>query len=97
MDSGVTGCSERKVMPILVTVYSRHGCHLCEVAVSTLELLQNELDFDIEERFIDGDIVLEKAYGEQVPVIHIDGEHHDFFRVDPERFKSSLDKRRQHQ
>lgn len=84
-------------MRTLVTVYSRHGCHLCEIAVSTLELLRSELDFDIEELFIDGDIVLEKAYGEKVPVIHIDGEHHDFFRVDPERFRSFLDKRRQHQ
>lgn len=84
-------------MPARVTVYSRHGCHLCEVAVSTLELLRNELDFDIEERFIDGDVVLENAYGEQVPVIHIDGEHHAYFRVDPERLKSSLDKHRQHQ
>lgn len=84
-------------MRTLVTIYSRHGCHLCEVAVSTLELLRNELDFDIEERFIDGDTALENAYGEQVPVIHVDGEHHDFFRVDPERFKSSLDKHRQHQ
>ncbi len=81
----------------LVTVYGRHGCHLCEVAVSTLELLQKELDFDIEERFIDGNSELEKEYGEQVPVIHIDGEHHDFFRVDQERFRTFLDKRRQHQ
>lgn len=84
-------------MRALVTVFSRHGCHLCEVAVSTLELLQNEMEFDMEERFIDGDIALETEYGEQVPVIHIDGEHHDFFRVDPERFKSSLDRHRQHQ
>lgn len=80
-----------------VTVYSRLGCHLCEVAVRTLELLQNEMEFDIEERIIDGDLELESAYGEQVPVIHIDGEHHDFFSVDPERFRSSLEKRRLHQ
>lgn len=84
-------------MRTLVTVFSRRGCHLCEVAVSTLKLLQNEMEFDMEERFIEGDLALERAYGEQVPVIHIDGEHHDFFRVDPERFKSSLDKRRQRQ
>ena len=83
-------------MRTLVTVYSRQGCHLCEVAVSTLESLQKELDFDIEELFIDGSSELEEEYGEQVPVIHIDGEHHDFFRVDPERFKTFLDKRRQH-
>jgi len=83
-------------MRTLVTIYSRHGCHLCEVAVSTLELLRNEMEFDIEERFIDGDTALENAYGDQVPVIHINGEHHDFFRVDPDRFKASLDKHRQH-
>ncbi|MBI3429938.1 MAG: glutaredoxin family protein [Actinobacteria bacterium] len=84
-------------MPNLVTVYTRHGCHLCEVAVNTLESLQKELDFDIEERFIDGDTKLEEMYGDQVPVIHIDGEHHDFYRVDPERFRTFLDKHRQHQ
>lgn len=80
-----------------VTIYSKQGCHLCEVAVNTLELLQKEMEFDIEERFIDGNFELESAYGEQVPVIHIDGEHHDFFSVDPARFRSSLEKHRLHQ
>ena len=84
-------------MPILVTVYTRKGCHLCDVAIETLELLQPELHFDIEKRFIDGDPVLEEKYGELIPVIHIDGEHHDFYRVDPDRFRSSLDRHRQRQ
>jgi hypothetical protein len=30
-------------------------------------------------------------------VIHINGEHHDFFKVDPERFRTSLEKHRRHQ
>jgi len=59
--------------------------------------MQGELEFSIEKIYIDGDLELEKLYGEQIPVIHIDGEHHDFWRVDPERFKSSLEKHRQHQ
>ena len=84
-------------MPNVVTVYTRKGCHLCDVAVETLESLQPELRFDIEKRFIDGDPVLEEKYGERIPVILIDGEHHDFWRVDPERFRSSLDKHRRHQ
>jgi glutaredoxin len=79
----------------MVTVYSRHGCHLCESAVNTLQGLQPELDFEIEIIYIDGNPELEKLYGEQIPVIHIDGEHHDFWRVDPERFRSSLEKHRQ--
>ena len=81
----------------MVTVYSRHGCHLCEDAVNTLENLREELAFAIEIIYIDGNPELEKLYGNEVPVIHINGEHHDFYRVDPERFRTSLEKHRRHQ
>ena len=81
----------------MVTVYSRHGCHLCEDAVKTLEKLREELAFEIEIIYIDGSPELEKLYGNEVPVIHINGEHHDFYRVYPERFRSSLEKHRRHQ
>lgn len=81
----------------LVTIYSRKECHLCEEALSILEKLKIELKFEITEIFIDGDENLEKLYGEQVPVTLINGEHHDYWRVDPERFKSSLEKHRQRQ
>jgi len=59
--------------------------------------MQLELNFEIEKIYIEGNTELEKLYSEQVAVIHIDGIHHDFFRVDPERFKSSLEKHRQRQ
>ena len=81
----------------MVTVYSRHGCHLCENAVNTLEGMRAELNFTIEVIYIDGNPELEKLYGHEVPVIHINGEHHDFFKVDPERFRTSLEKHRRHQ
>jgi glutaredoxin len=81
----------------MVTIYSRHGCHLCESALDTLQSLQVELSFEIEVIYIDGDEKLEKLYGEQVPVTLIGGEHHDFWRVDPERFRSSLERHRQSQ
>ena len=72
---------------VTVQVYSRDGCHLCEAALRTLEKLQEELVFVIDEIFIDANQELEGKYGEQVPVILINGEPHDFFKVDPERFK----------
>jgi glutaredoxin len=81
----------------MVTVYSRHGCHLCENAVNTLEGMREELAFTIEVIYIDGNPELERLYGHEVPVIHINGEHHDFFKVDPERFRTSLEKHRRHQ
>ncbi len=80
-----------------VSVYSRHGCHLCEVAVETLMPLSKELDFEIEIIYIEGNQELINLYSDQIPVIHIDGTHHDFYKVDSERFRSSLEKHRQHQ
>ncbi len=81
----------------VVTVYSRLNCHLCDVAVDALESVRTELAFEIEKIYIDGDAELIKKYGEEVPVIHIDGKHHDIFRVDLNRFRSSLEKHRLHQ
>ncbi|MEY4901847.1 MAG: hypothetical protein RLZZ190_574 [Actinomycetota bacterium] len=81
----------------MITVFSRHGCHLCDVAVETLESMKAELDYSIEITYIDGNTELEKLFGEQVPVTHIDGEHHDFWRVDPIRFRACLETHRQRQ
>ncbi|CAN2218709.1 Glutaredoxin-like [Candidatus Nanopelagicaceae bacterium] len=80
----------------IVTVYSRNGCHLCESAVNSLETLRSELQFELKIISIDGDSELERLYGNEVPVIHINGEHHDFYKVDPVRFRTSLEKYRQH-
>jgi glutaredoxin len=80
-----------------VTVYSRHGCHLCELAIETLTPLSKELDFQIDVIYIEDNKELIALYSDQIPVIHIDGKHHDFYKVDVERFRSSLEKHRQHQ
>ena len=79
----------------VITVFSRQDCHLCDVAIELLESMRDELDFTIEKIQIEGDEKLEKLYGQQVPVIQIDGETHDFWRLDPERFRASLEKHRQ--
>ena len=77
---------------IEVSIYSRSNCHLCEVALAVLEEIRNELDFQITKILIDGKPELEENYGEQVPVILINNEPHDFFRVDPERFRLAISK-----
>ena len=86
---------------VTVTVYSRHGCHLCEIAEQTINSLREDskkdLEFSVEVLYIDGNEELERLYGTEVPVIHINGEHHDFYKVDPVRFKTSLEKYRLHQ
>ena len=73
-----------------VTIYSRSGCHLCEQAHQILVDLQSKVDYEITEILIDGEPELIELYGEQVPVINIDGKPHDFFKVEPERFLNAI-------
>jgi len=77
---------------IEVTIYSRSNCHLCEVALDVLEEMRGELDFQITKILIDENPEFEEKYGEQVPVILINDQPHDFFRVDPERFRLAISK-----
>ena len=69
-----------------VTVYSRTGCHLCEIAIDLIKSVNQENNFSLEIKLIDNNSELEKEYGEQVPVILIDEKVHDYWRVDLERF-----------
>jgi glutaredoxin len=77
---------------IEVTVYSRSNCHLCEVALEVISEIRNEFEFTITKILIDGNAELEEKYGDQVPVILINNQPHDFFRVDPERFRLAISK-----
>lgn len=73
-----------------VTIFSRTGCHLCEIAIAQIESVKSELLFNLEIKLIDNDPELEKMYGEQVPVILIDQQPHDYWRVDLSRFTAAI-------
>ena len=73
-----------------VTVISRIGCHLCEIAIDKINLVKEQLQFDLEIKLINDLPELEKEYGEQVPVIMIDNKIHDYWRVDIERFTNAI-------
>jgi glutaredoxin len=73
-----------------VTVYSRSGCHLCEIAIDRIKSTMDELKFELDVKLIDNDIKLQEEYGEQVPVILIEGKVHDYWRVDLERFTKAV-------
>ncbi|MFM2174982.1 MAG: hypothetical protein RLZZ527_58 [Actinomycetota bacterium] len=60
------------------------------MAESTVREVQVEIDFELSIIYIDQNPELESQYGEEVPVTVINGERHDFFRVDRERFKSAI-------
>jgi glutaredoxin len=73
-----------------VVIFSRNGCHLCEVAEKLVKDIQKDHEFELEIIYINGDADLEREYGEEVPVTLINGKRHDYFRVDRARFMEAV-------
>lgn len=65
-----------------VVLYSRAGCHLCDVAREAIETVRRRVPFAFEEVDIERDEALELEYGIRIPVVGIDGE---------ERFEVTVD------
>jgi glutaredoxin len=74
----------------VVTVVTRNGCHLCEVAEADVERICADLDVPWEVTDVDADPELRAEYGELVPVILIDGEEHGYWRVEEDRLRAAL-------
>lgn len=66
-----------------VTLYSRPGCHLCDVARATLEAQRARTPFELVEIDIETDERLELDYGIRIPVVEIDGVETFEVEVDP--------------
>ncbi len=73
-----------------VVVYTKPGCHLCEVAEQTVADICAELVIGWERVDISADESLMASYGEQIPVTFVDGRQHDYWRVDPDRLRTAL-------
>ena len=75
-----------------VTLITRAGCHLCEVAGTTLRRLRDELGFGYAEIDVDGAGDLRAEYSDRVPVILVDGREHGYWRVEESRLRKALRK-----
>ncbi|MBH5336273.1 glutaredoxin family protein [Streptomyces pactum] len=73
-----------------VTLIGKPGCHLCDEAQAVIERVCGELGASWEKKDITQDEELYRRYWEQIPVILVDGEQHDFWRVDPRRLRTAL-------
>jgi glutaredoxin len=73
-----------------VTLITRTGCHLCEVAEQTMRRLAGELGFGYEELDVDADDARRHEYSDRVPVILIDGREHGYWRVEEGRFRKAI-------
>lgn len=69
-----------------VILYSRQGCHLCDVVQETLRQMEAAANFRWQLIDIDTDPVLRQRFNEEVPVVFIDGRKAFKYRMDPQQF-----------
>ena len=57
----------------LVTLYTKPGCHLCDDALDILQRVQKLQPFTLEEVNVQEDPALLAEYGDQIPVVTLNG------------------------
>ena len=73
-----------------VTVYTRVGCHLCEVAIDQVAKIAEAAGADWVAVDVDVDPDDRAEYGDRVPVILVDGVEHGYYQVEPDRLRRAL-------
>ena len=73
-----------------ITIYSKKGCHLCEVAMQKLLKIQNEFPFSLTEIDIENDEDLFGKYKYLIPVIEIDGKEVFNYKINEDKLKEIL-------
>jgi len=73
-----------------VLVYTKPGCHLCEDACAAVARITAEVGATWAALDISTDDQLMRQWAEYVPVILVDDEVHDWFRVRDDRLRSAL-------
>jgi glutaredoxin len=73
-----------------VTLYGKPGCHLCDDARAVVARVCAELGEQFTEVDITTDPALARRFAEEIPVTYVDGEQHDFWRVDEARLRTAL-------
>jgi glutaredoxin len=67
---------------MIVTLYGRPGCHLCEEARESLQRVQTRAPFTLREVDITTDDELHKRYLERIPVVSVEGREVFDYEVD---------------
>lgn len=70
-----------------VTVYVRAGCHLCDDAAAVVRRVVGDGHVVVD---VDDDPALVRRYGEEVPVVLVDGRQVGYWRIDERRLRAAL-------
>ena len=91
MTVGLRSSKMISMKPIVsVVLYTRPGCHLCDEAKASIRAAGCDDEFTLEEINIDADPQLRELYGEDIPIVFINGTKAFKHRVDPREFRRKL-------
>jgi len=73
-----------------VILYTRKGCHLCEIVKESLSKLERRGGFAWREVDVDSDADIRRRYTDEVPVVFINGRKAFKYRMDEQEFLRRL-------
>ncbi len=73
-----------------LTLYGTPGCHLCAAARAAVAAVRARRAFELEEVDVSIDPVLNRRFGERIPVLEIDGEEAFELGVEAEELERRL-------
>jgi len=93
---------------IQIDLIGKSGCHLCDEARMVVKAVLGEFQAihygvarHVAVQFKEHDILVDEdlaaKYSEEIPVLLINGKVHNYWRIDPDRLRGSLDELAQHE
>lgn len=76
--------------PVLVRIYSKPGCHLCDIAKDRVENVRRRVGFDLQVVDISTDPDLIEKYAQRIPVVTIGDEEAFAYRVSEKLLEKRL-------
>lgn len=77
-----------------LTIVSRRDCHLCEEMVAIVQEVRTEIPLELELQDVDGDEDLQRRFGEEVPVLFVNGRKAFKYRVTAQELRRRLNAER---
>jgi len=84
----------RKAEPIQLVLYSRPGCHLCDEMKELIAQVLGDFEASLREVDVSTDPDLEADYGEQIPVLLVNGKKAFKFRTSRDALRERLERAR---
>jgi hypothetical protein len=75
---------------LALTLFSRPGCHLCEIMLEQLQPFLEKYPLELQLVDIDSDDELLRRYALKIPVLALEGETLCQYQLDPEVLSQAL-------